>query len=205
MPENLINLRSRSFMSGLQILFFWPNIIGYFRLCCLISFMLLYHAHCFYAFCLYFLFMLLDFFDGEVARRFNQTSHFGAQLDIILDVFGRGNLWVLYSPFYYFVPCVEWLVFAIVSTSGAHWKDDFGGAPYIICSIMQNNFRSLPGLVAIIGLDFLPFFLLLIKSNGFYWAPYPVVVTIFLFLLFGRLLCFLVELYLIFLHIKVLI
>lgn len=69
-----------------EILWYWPNIIGYVRIVCAIGSVavpgdasqlscFLYLGNCF-----------LDFFDGPVARKMNQCSTFGGLLDVATDI-----------------------------------------------------------------------------------------------------------------------
>lgn len=67
---------------SLQVLLNKPNIIGYTRLLLLFSsiFCDKYFFICFYIFS-----VSLDYFDGMIARKYNQTSILGACLDMITD------------------------------------------------------------------------------------------------------------------------
>jgi CDP-diacylglycerol--inositol 3-phosphatidyltransferase len=77
-----------------------PNLIGYGRvLCSLLSF-LIYDTHPVLFLVLYTSSFLLDAVDGEAARKFNQTSRFGAVLDMVTDRFSTAALVTLLSHFY---------------------------------------------------------------------------------------------------------
>lgn len=70
-----------------DVLWFIPNLIGYFRvLCSLLSFALLLRKERFsLALTLYLLNFAGDLVDGYAARRYQQTSQFGGVLDMITD------------------------------------------------------------------------------------------------------------------------
>ena len=102
-----------------DVLLFYPNVIGYFR----ILFMILsfYYAH--QDWMLSFLFYGIAFFgdlvDGFVARRFDQSSKFGAYLDMITDrVSTMGFVCILLPlyPEYGFA-----LAMLIALDVGSHW------------------------------------------------------------------------------------
>ncbi|CAZ80429.1 unnamed protein product [Tuber melanosporum] len=76
---------SRSTTTNENIFLFIPNLIGYSRIAlagCSLYFMS-YHPH--YCTLLYTLSCLLDALDGWAARRFNQSTKFGAVLDMVTD------------------------------------------------------------------------------------------------------------------------
>lgn len=70
-----------------KVLLFIPNLIGYARVFCSLAFLRLardpesWHL----ALASYVVSFVLDLFDGMAARRFNQTSKFGAVLDMVTD------------------------------------------------------------------------------------------------------------------------
>jgi CDP-diacylglycerol--inositol 3-phosphatidyltransferase len=83
-----------------KIYLYVPNLIGYGRvLCSLLSF-LIYDTHPVLFLVLYTSSFLLDAVDGEAARKFNQTSRFGAVLDMVTDRFSTAALVTLLSHFY---------------------------------------------------------------------------------------------------------
>ena len=182
-----------------KIVFFWSNIIGYLRFFSTIVFIVLWESHIKTACTFYFISCFLDFFDGHVARMMNQVSQFGAQLDVIIDIFTRGSCWVFISPRFFFVPCLEWVVFSVISTNGPFWKDKFQHAPNIIQQTMRNNFRSLTGLFAICGLDGLPIFLFLF-SHGLFDLNF-LTLPLLAFLVAGRILSAITEIYIIINHV----
>ena len=70
-----------------DVLLFIPNLIGYARVACTVIFLCLARdpAQWHLALTSYILSFTLDLFDGMAARRFNQTSKFGAVLDMVTD------------------------------------------------------------------------------------------------------------------------
>ena len=183
-----------------HILLFWPNIIGYIRLF-LITCMIISISAYFICACLFYLLStVLDFFDGAVARSWNQTSRFGAQIDVIIDIMGRGFLWVYLSPYFFFIPCIEWIVFSATSKKGKFWKDQFSSAPSWVQNVMANNFRTFLGMITMTGVDFLPLFLLTLQTDKFAMIPSVLQFLLFSGLLIGRLLSAAVEIYIIIQH-----
>ena len=180
-----------------RILLFWPNIIGYLRLFLIICMMISISAHFFCACLFYLLSTVLDFFDGAVARSWDQASRFGAQIDVIIDIIGRGFLWVYSSPYFFFIPCIEWIVFSATSKKGKFWKDKFSSAPSWVQNVMANNFRTSLGMITMTGVDFLPLFLLTLQTDNFAMIPSVLQFLLFCILLIGRLLSVAVEIYII--------
>ena len=78
-----------------------PNLIGYLRVLCYIS-AFVGHAWGNWALFigLYLLAFLLDEFDGRVARRFDQMTHFGAALDMVTDRCATAGLCLILSDLY---------------------------------------------------------------------------------------------------------
>jgi CDP-diacylglycerol--inositol 3-phosphatidyltransferase len=71
-----------------DVLFFIPNLIGYFRVVSTLSaltLMIAMPSAWLSAILLYLLSFILDLFDGLAARKFQQTSTFGGLLDMITD------------------------------------------------------------------------------------------------------------------------
>lgn len=64
---------------------FIPNLIGYSRIVFALASLLLMSEHPHYAIILYTLSCLLDALDGYTARKYNQSSQFGAVLDMVTD------------------------------------------------------------------------------------------------------------------------
>ena len=185
-----------------EILLFVPNIIGYIRFGFTLSFVTLFNWYPNLALLVYLISAVLDFFDGYLARKLGQTSKFGAQLDVVVDIIGRGFLWVFCSPFLFSISCLEWCVFVATSNNGTFWKDTFSNAPPLVAKVMANNFRTYTGSVAVAGLDFLPIYLLYIKVNAI--IIFPISIHLFMILVFilGRCLAMYVELFIFINHIK---
>lgn len=186
------------------VLLYWPNIIGYIRIC------LLFSAWSFYdtpaAFLpLYSSSILLDGVDGWLARRLKQVSKFGAWLDVVVDNMSRGMLWSLLSQSGWLVSAVEWCVFVCNHCSkGDDWKNSFSHSPKIVQAIMANGFRTPLGLLVVSGLHCLPLWLycshhgLLLPLSLPHWAHVSVTVL----LIVGRTLAFVAEAWCIWTHIK---
>lgn len=76
---------SKEVISTSTILNYYPNYIGYLRvITAIVSFQLM-KNHPLYCITIYSVSCLLDAADGHVARLFNQTSRFGAVLDMVTD------------------------------------------------------------------------------------------------------------------------
>jgi phosphatidylglycerophosphate synthase len=122
---------------------------------------------------------LLDLFDGIAARRLNQCSKFGVLLDILADNILRTIIWIsaiveslkhndervtTIVCCWTAVICLEWITMVCsqcnqANSESGHWKDFQKGrkAPFWIEAVFQNNFRSIPGTIAIFGLFVAPF------------------------------------------------
>ncbi len=96
-----------------KVLFYVPNIIGYLRIALLVSALWTGPAFPWFTFCLFLVNFSLDFFDGLLARTLNQTSAFGAWLDVAIDNTSRGVLyaWTLPGPAAAFPIALEFLTF----------------------------------------------------------------------------------------------
>jgi CDP-diacylglycerol--inositol 3-phosphatidyltransferase len=68
-----------------MVFLFIPNIIGYFRFGFLFISLFTYRDYPIYTILCYGLSQLLDMFDGMAARKFNQSTDFGAVLDMVCD------------------------------------------------------------------------------------------------------------------------
>jgi CDP-diacylglycerol--inositol 3-phosphatidyltransferase len=64
---------------------FAPNIVGYIRVALLVVFILCYDTAPLFAITCYSTNMALDAVDGFLARRYNQSTQFGAMLDMVTD------------------------------------------------------------------------------------------------------------------------
>jgi CDP-diacylglycerol--inositol 3-phosphatidyltransferase len=79
---------------------FIPNLIGYLRIIfAAVSFYYIYSNYWFF-YLFYSLSAVLDMADGHAARKFNQTSKFGAVLDMITDRASTSCLIVVLAQFY---------------------------------------------------------------------------------------------------------
>merc|ERR1712130_895568 len=76
-----------------EILFWYPNLIGYARVVLAIMAFCLYENPYIFFWC-YLISFTLDAADGHVARLFNQCSRFGAVLDMVTDRFATACLLV---------------------------------------------------------------------------------------------------------------
>ncbi|XP_075993228.1 uncharacterized protein LOC142988094 isoform X2 [Genypterus blacodes] len=190
---------------GLKVLLYWPNLIGYIRLGLVV-------AACSACgtprlfFSLYSVSIALDGVDGWLARRLNQSSRFGAWLDVVVDNLSRSMLWSLLSEWGWLVSTVEWCVFVCNhSTRGGQWKSSFSTSPPFIQAIMANGFRTPLGLWVVSGLHCLPLWLYGYQqgllSHCCYLPPYVVALGT-LVLAAGRLLALSVEVWCIWVHIK---
>ncbi|XP_065918264.1 CDP-diacylglycerol--inositol 3-phosphatidyltransferase-like [Dysidea avara] len=83
-----------------NVFLFIPNIIGYIRVITLIISFYYMPTTPLYAAFFYLLSNFLDAFDGLAARRFSQTSGFGAVLDMVTDRCATVGLMVVLSNFY---------------------------------------------------------------------------------------------------------
>ena len=182
----------------LQVFCYIPNLIGYIRIALLLGAWL--SSNDSLQFILILLSAALDLFDGMAARKFNQESKFGAWLDITIDIFTRGSLWIYSNPQLGFpVVCLEFLVFVAtqaMSFGGQQsWQDTSKRQlNWVAASIISKGFKSIPGFVAVCGLWGLPIVLYAeatIPSIVYDWE------ILFAFLLcfawFGRGLCAFVE------------
>eukprot|EP00922_Rhytidocystis_sp_ex-Travisia-forbesii_P033619 GHVS01049941.1.p1 GENE.GHVS01049941.1~~GHVS01049941.1.p1 ORF type:complete len:168 (-),score=22.64 GHVS01049941.1:42-524(-) len=106
---------------------------------------------------------LLDYVDGWVARWFSCTTHFGAMLDVCVDILTRSI--VLFLSSHTTLCCIlatlECLTFICTqqqTNNKQHWKDTPHNqqAPPLVCAIMDRGLRSPCGVVAVIGLFGLP-------------------------------------------------
>jgi len=77
------------------------------------------------------------------------VSEFGAWLDVILDNFGRGLLWIHFSQYGFVISAVEWMAFSCTQKYGAKWKDWFANTPFLVRHVFKNGFKSFLGITAI--------------------------------------------------------
>ena len=185
------------------MLFYVPNLIGYFRL------VLVLISVCFYSNPVWFLSFyclsaLLDGFDGYFARKLNQCSVFGAWFDVVVDNISRGFLWCLLYKWGYAVIMIEWLTFVCTHKRGANWRIPDENFPLICKKVMEKGFKTLLGFIALTGVHCLPIWLYACDSNFLsdlglnLWYQYSGTAL----LLIGRLLALRVEVFFIMSHIR---
>ena len=168
--------------SSWPILFLLPNILGYIRI--ILSFYGFRSAlqnQPRQAVNIWIAAALLDLFDGAAARMLNQCSQLGTVLDVVADNILRTVVWIAamievksYTPTneneiccWAAVICLEWITFFCSQNNQMtqkgdrhiHWKDfDVKRAPPPwVHAVFKNNFRSIPGALAIYGLFVSPF------------------------------------------------
>lgn len=152
-----------------NILLFVPNLIGYVRLILLFaSWIFFTNPVLFLAF--YSASVILDGIDGIVARQLNQTSAFGAWLDVVCDNLSRGMLWTSLYKWGYFISALEWLVFVCTHTLGENWKSAKASPPSWVQKVMANGFKTPAGVFAICGLHVLPIWLYGLRTG--LWLPF---------------------------------
>lgn len=148
---------------------------------------------------------ILDGFDGYFARKLNQTSAFGAWLDVVIDLISRGALWCFISKWGYFMAAIEWLTFVSTHSRGADWKHTDDEFPYFCRLVMANGFKTPIGTCAITGLFVLPLWIYSLQMGVFtHLLPLPgwVQYTLLVSLIAGRVMALVPELFFIYLHIK---
>jgi phosphatidylglycerophosphate synthase len=208
-------------MSRLKVALFWPNILCYARIA--LAFVGLFYAknsnnstnngdnsiRSFTAIVLWIGSAFLDLFDGLLARLLNQSSQLGVLLDIIADNTLRTSVWVavaMVTPHAVLqllavaIVCTEWITLVVtqlhaVQRGGEHWKKQRENDPWIVQTFFANNFRNPLGAWGIVGL---------FSANLFaYGAHFPAIYSripgFYVFMLLacaGRLLSFIIELWL---------
>lgn len=190
---------------GLQVLLYWPNIIGYFRIGLVFAAWAAHETPATFVL-LYSIFIALDGVDGWLARRLGQCSRFGAWLDVVVDNLGRGLLWSLLFKWAWLVSAVEWCVFVCNhSARGDQWKNSFISSPRLIQAIMANGFRTPLGTWVVSGLHCLPLWLYGYQTGLLsHWLLLPPWIQALgaLLLAAGRLLALSAEIWCIWTHIE---
>lgn len=188
---------------GLHVLLYWPNVIGYIRIGLVFAAWAAREIPAVFV-SLYSIYAALDGLDGWLARRLNQTSRFGAWLDVVVDNLGRGMLWSLLSEWGWLPSSLEWCVFVCNhSARGDQWKNSFTTSPPFIQAVMANGFRTPLGTWVVSGLHCLPLWLYGCQ-RGFlsqYLPPWIQALGTLL-LASGRLLALSVEMWCIWTHIE---
>ena len=102
------------------MVFLWiPNLIGYARLLFLFLSILTCLSHPLLTVLFYGLSQALDAFDGMAARHFNQSSNFGAVLDMITDRISDVIMLAILASLY---PSLRWLFYGdIILDLSSHW------------------------------------------------------------------------------------
>ncbi|XP_034024914.1 CDP-diacylglycerol--glycerol-3-phosphate 3-phosphatidyltransferase isoform X2 [Thalassophryne amazonica] len=192
---------------GVQVLLFWPNVVGYLRI------LLLFAAWCFrqtpevfvplYSIC-----TALDGVDGWLARTLDQTSRFGAWLDVVVDNLSRAMLWSLTTEWGWLVSALEWCVFVCNhGVRGHQWKSSFTDAPPVIRAVMANGFWTPLGCWVVSGLHGLPLWVFGCQRGVLsrWGLPSRIQALGTLLLAAGRLLALSAEIWCIWTHVKTLI
>lgn len=172
--------------------------------------------------------IVLDHFDGIVARMLNETSRFGVFLDVLIDNVTRGTIYLMAASLSQssvvlfgaaLLIAIEWTTFTCTHggsiLSQTHWKSigsngDEKPLPTFIVRMFESNFRNPLGVLAIAGLNALPLYLYcrspLITTYfaSSYYTTSAIMQLLGIVLMFGRLCALFAELYFIRLHIIVL-
>ncbi|MEC4982897.1 MAG: CDP-alcohol phosphatidyltransferase family protein, partial [Oscillatoria sp. PMC 1076.18] len=84
-----------------KVFFFIPNLIGYLRALLYLSAFTI-HSFNYWqlSIILYTIGFLLDELDGRAAKKFNQTTQFGASLDMVLDRCATTGLCLILAQIY---------------------------------------------------------------------------------------------------------
>ena len=168
------------------ILFYVPNLMGYIRI--ILSFwgyrsaMLTQNNK---ALNMWIAASILDLFDGMAARRLDQCSQFGVLLDIIADNILRSIVWMsnimgagaevndssgtkrcLWTAIIF----LEWITMfssqCKASRIRGHWKEvNQKEPPRWVQAVFENNFRTIPGILAIYGLFVAPMGTFVMQSD----------------------------------------
>nr|CAG4644243.1 EOG090X0BWK [Lepidurus arcticus] len=102
-----------------NVFIFIPNLIGYTRVTFnILALLLMPICHCWAAW-LYIVAGLLDAFDGHAARMFNQSTKFGAMLDMITDRCGTMALLMTLCSFY--PRCTFLFQLSAIIDISCHW------------------------------------------------------------------------------------
>jgi CDP-diacylglycerol--inositol 3-phosphatidyltransferase len=106
-------------VTTVDVLLFYPNLIGYTRLLCVASSFWFFFSSPALVLVFYLVAFAGDSIDGHVARAFKQTSTFGGVLDMVTDRVSTAGLLILLSHLY----PVYTLVFVglVVLDISSHW------------------------------------------------------------------------------------
>lgn len=190
---------------ALEICFYVPNIIGYIRLALVLAAWSGFNNPALFLPC-YVSSIILDGIDGWIARRLNQTSRFGAWLDVIVDNTGRSMVWNMLFQRGWLISALEWCVFVCNhSAFGVQWKNSFKESPYWVKAVMAKGFKTPLGVLTIAGLHVLPVWLYG-YHHGVLSSTFDISRwfqgLVLLVLIAGRLLCMSVEMWCIWTHVR---
>lgn len=102
-----------------MVFLFIPNIIGYVRYLFLFAALFTYRTHPILTLVFYGLSQLFDMFDGMAARKFKQSTNFGAVLDMVCDRASDAVILAILASLY---PEYSWIFLAdIILDLTSHW------------------------------------------------------------------------------------
>jgi CDP-diacylglycerol--inositol 3-phosphatidyltransferase len=102
-----------------MVFLFVPNIIGYVRVALLLAAMVFSLSHPILTMVCYGLSQSMDLFDGMAARAFDQSTKFGAVLDMVCDRVSDAVMLAILAALY---PAYCWFFyFDIALDIGSHW------------------------------------------------------------------------------------
>ena len=112
--KDLVSCKSKT-----MVFLFIPNIIGYFRFAFLLAILPIYRTSPLLTIIFYSTSQILDAFDGMAARKFNQSTKFGAVLDMVCDRASNGVMLAILASLY---ADYSWLFLGdIVLDLVSHW------------------------------------------------------------------------------------
>ena len=102
-----------------MVFLFIPNLIGYGRVLLLLVATVTAFTNPILTIVCYGLSQALDAFDGMAARKFNQSSDFGAVLDMVTDRVSDAIILAILGALY---PKISWLFYGDIALDiGSHW------------------------------------------------------------------------------------
>jgi len=126
-----------------------PNVLGYFRIFLGTSVLWLPTSYYLLAAGMYFTCHFLDLFDGQIARKLNQTSQFGAVLDYTSDVVCHTSMLMALASvvpsqllplaIVMMVEVVGCVVSMYLTASGNYWKNTDAGTPFLLKKVIVNQ------------------------------------------------------------------
>eukprot|EP01084_Bolivina_argentea_P217393 369112_1 len=194
-----------------NVLFYVPNIICYVRLLIQI-YGLKFLVNEPTTFLWYtFISCCFDFFDGIAARKLNQTSKFGAILDVLLDNFSRSALWigllihtknpplwVIFSCIY--CPMEEWFTFLCMQlmtaeSNSKHWKavNEKSTDPFWCRVVFKNGFKNIYGFFVLGSSWSLPFWAIAYNIGYQNWLIWFIIVISIPSRLYNTAICLYVQ------------